>query len=213
MICISYTYGENYSPLADICIPSLVRYCKKNNYHWGINMVKPDEKTGYDYLRINRALSLLKQYEIIFIMEGDFLITNHTKRIENFIDDKHSFFICKDVNGVNGGSFIVIQNNFSDNFLKSTNELSNSYKTEQNVWESTELIHLKEVKILPHPSINSIPYKYYHNYGYINYQGQSEPTHEMGNWQKGDFVCHLPGKTLEERIKIFTEIKEQIIYE
>lgn len=208
-IAVHTHYTNSYESLASIIIPNLQWYCDKNGYDLHIEKY---EDGSVDFVKTRTALNLLEKYDLVFCLEADILVTNHTKKIEDFIDDKHSFFICNDVNGINGGSFIAKQNNYAKLFLEHTNNPAYGFKTEQNYWEANAINH-PDVKILNHPAINSIPYKYYHNYGYINYNGQSEPTHEMGNWEKGDFVCHLPGKTLLERIKIFTEIKEQIVYE
>lgn len=206
-IAVHTHYTNSYEPLASIIIPNLQWYCDKHGYDFHIEKY---EDGNVDFVKTKTALNLLEKYDLVFCLEADILVTNHTKKIEDFIDDKHSFFICNDVNGINGGSFIAKSDELGKRWLSDTNKFEGKYKTEQNFWEN---ITHPLVGILQHPSINSIPYKYYHNYGYINYNGQSEPTHEMGNWEKGDFVCHLPGKTLLERIKIFTEIKEQIVYE
>lgn len=208
-IAIHTHFTKSWEDLAAIVIPNTQRYADKHGYYFIIEKYEGD---NVDFVKTKTALQLLESYDLVFCLEADMLITSHNVKIENFVDDKHSFFICADVNNVNGGSFIVKNTGFGKLFLQHTNENVGGFKTEQNFWEINAPNH-PDVKILPHPSINSIPYKHYHNYGYINYNGQPEPTHEMGNFKVGDFICHLPGKTLEDRIKIFTELKQHIIYE
>lgn len=215
-VAIHTHFTNNWEELASITIPNTQRYADKHGYDFHIEKY-PDGNV--DFVKTKTALKLLDEYDVVFCLEADMLITNHAVKVESFIDDKSAFYLCVDVNGVNGGSFIAVGEN-GGLVLKYTNDAPKtqheySLTTEQNVWEHISHIEavLLKVKILHHPSINSIPYKYYHNYGYINYNGQPEPTHEQGNWQPSDFICHLPGKPLSERISIFNEIKQHIIYE
>ncbi len=208
-IAIHTHYTYSYEPLAAIVIPNLQKYADKYKYDLHIEKY-PDGNV--DFVKTKTALKLLEDYDLVFCLECDMMVMNHTIKAESFIDDKHSFFICADVNNINGGSFIAKNNNYTRLFLEQTNNPEYGFKTEQNYWEANAVNH-PDVKILPHPSINSIPYKYYHNYGYINYNWQPEPTHEQGNFEVGDFICHLPGMPLEKRIEIFNELKQYIIYE
>ncbi len=211
-VAIHTHYTNSWEELAALVIPNLQRYADKHGYDLHVEKYQDG---NVDFVKTKTALKLLENYDLVFCLEADMLIMNHTKRVTDFIDSRHDFYICKDINGVNGGSFIIMGTEHGERFLKETNKKEGEFKTEQNVWETLEKYpnHDSMVLFLKHPSINSIPYKYYHNFGYINYQGQLEPTHEMGNFAIGDFILHLPGKPLEERIKIFNELKQHIVYE
>lgn len=220
IVCISYVYGQNYSELAALAIPSLISYCAKHKYICDIKTI--DGSNGYDYIRVEHTLELLKTYDAVFMMEGDFLITNHKHKIEDFIDEDYDFYICKDVNNYNGGSWVAKQSVFTKKWLESALAHRNKegYVTEQNVFE--QACGLKGfshgIKTLGHPTINSIKYdEYAPSYGYIEWEKLNPPptfpTIEEGNWTPDCFVCHLPGKPLKERIRIFSELKEHIIYE
>lgn len=206
-------YTKKWQELADIVIPNTQKYCTKNGYDF---LVEKYNDGNVDFVKTKTALQLLKDYDVVFCLEADMLITNHSVRIESFIDNKHSFFICNDVNGINGGSFIAVKGKYAEVFLENTNNPIYGFKTEQNYWEVNAIDH-PDVKILTHPSINSIPYQYYApSYGKIGFKEGGiviMPTHEEGCWQVGDFVSHLPGMTLEKRIELFNKIKEDIIYE
>lgn len=213
-IAITTFYTTSYQPLADITTTELKKYADRHGYDLFVNVI-PDGNV--DYVKTVDARKLLDEYDLVWAVENDLLITNHTIRIESFIDDEHDFFICCDINGENGGSFIIKNTDWGKNWLEYTNNLCGEYATEQNVWEKLA-IEGKNIKYLNHPSINSIPYEYYApSFGYINWEQyeprKEKPTHEMGNWEVGDFICHLPGKNLHERLRIFNELKENIIYE
>lgn len=203
-------YSESYTPLSDITTVELYEYCRKHKYDLFIEKIP---NGNVDFVKTKKARELLDKYDLVWAVENDILITNHNIKIESFIDDEHDFFICKDVNNVNGGSFIVKNTEIGKWWLDETNKAAKNYTTEQNFWE---LLGHTKVKYLEHPSINSIPYEYYApSYGYINWEQyepiKEKPTHKMGCWEVGDFVCHLPGKPLNERIEIFNQIKEHII--
>jgi hypothetical protein len=215
-ICVATYFTPSYRPLAAITTAVLQDYCHIHGYQ--LYQHEVDNGQNLYFVKTAMALQQLEAgFDIVFAVDCDVLITNYKINIEDFVDSEHDFYCCKDVNGVNTGTFIVKNTWWAKNVLQDVynrKELSIRYHDEQNVYEQ---IHDAKVKHLAHPSINSIPYEFYKpSYGYIGYkQGETreKPTHEMGCWQQGDFICHLPGKTLSERIEIFNELKEQIIYE
>lgn len=205
MIAVTTFYSPKYKPLADITLHPLQKWCDKHGYYFNVRVV---DDGNVDFQITKDALGLLESgYDVVMAIECDILVTNLNYKVQDFIDNEHDFFICKDVNNVNFGCWIATGKSVLE-FILGQKE---NFKTEQNVLEHFN--QLPSVKYLPHPSINSIPYQYYHNFGYINYNGQEKPTKSMGDWDVDCFNCHLPGKPLEERISIFNEIKQHIIYE
>lgn len=205
-ICVSYVYGFNYQELADIAIPILEKYCSKHKYNLNILKTPPNENGTYAYIRIEQAIKLLEEYDCVLMIEGDMLITNTDYKIEDFLEPNKHFYLTKDINGVNTASFIVLKSEASKELLNIC--LLNKYQDEQNFFERLTINIVKE---LPHPSINSIPYEYYApSYGKYHYKEGDvveKPTHEQGCWKEGDFIMHLPGFTLDQRIKIFNLYK------
>lgn len=208
-VCVNTHYTKDYEGLAAIVIPNLQWYCDKHNYDLHITK---SENGVFHFVKTKDTLNLLEKYDIVFTIELDAMIMNHKIKVEDFIDDYHDIFLCKDVNNYNSGVVITKSTKWAKDFWDIVNLNENNFGDEQNFFEQYGSRYDK-IKVLPHPSINSIPYKHYHNYGYINYSGQAEPLHIQGNFQKNDFICHLPGMTLEKRIEIFSKLKEQIVYE
>ncbi len=209
--CITTFSTPSYKGLADITLPILKQYAAKHGYSFHSTIA---EEGQVDYIKTKDAIELLNYFEIVFMVETDILIMNHNIKIESFIDKEHDFFICNDRNGVNFGSAIVKNTYGGKGLMNQIQSKQNEYKTEQNVLENyTD----ERICYLPHPSINSIDYNLYApSYGVIGYkEGEkaSIPTHEQGNYEHGDFACHLPGKTLEFRINYFNELKQHIVYE
>jgi hypothetical protein len=205
-------YTDNYMPLADVVIPVLQQYCVKNDYDLYTYNITGTE-VYYGYKKIEKLVSLLESNEVdlILCIDLDVLITNHSIKIESFIDNNHDFYITEDVNGLNAGSFIVRNTFWSIIFLKLILGQQAEFECEQNAIE--HLIKPQHpIKILSHPSINSYIYdEYGPTFGIISDRKIEKPTHEEGNWEKGDFILHLPGIPIERRIEIFESLEKEII--
>lgn len=213
--CVVTYFSPSYRQLAAITTATLQDYCHIHNYQLYLHEV--DDNTPMYFVKTEIALQQLNEgFDVVFAVDCDVLITNYKIGVEDFLDDEHLFYACCDINGLNTGTFIVKNSAWTKNILREVLErkqMTLRYSDEQNVYQ---MIRDDRVKHLPHPSINSILYELYApSYGVIGYKDGDEvmlPTHEQGCWVKGDFLMHLPGKPLQERIEIFNNVKEQIIY-
>lgn len=211
-IAVNTFYTHSYQPLANIVVPNLKDYCYRHNYDLHITTV-PDG--NFHYVKTIDTRKLLDEYDLVFTMENDILVTNHNIKPTDFIDDEHDMFLTRDINDNNSGIFITKSSEWSKGWLDFVQSFKgeDGYGDEQNVWERH---HHEKIKYVPHPSFNSYPYiEYAPSYGYINWEQYNPrkeiPTHDMGNWEKGDFILHLPGMTLEKRIELFDKYKEHIV--
>lgn len=213
MLKILCHYTTNWKPLADITVPNLQEYADKHGYELSVKEVLPYQKyTGIEKMKMMEEN--LQDGDIAFVVDCDVLITNHKIKLEQFIDDKHDIFICRDINDVNTGTMIWKWNVMGRTIHKHVKDLIEQQKIdcEQNYFEwscSQNKNGIRSVvKVLEHPSINSMAYNYYKpSYGKIGYQDGDEvnyPTHKQGHWEKGDFILHCPGMKLSDRINIFT---------
>lgn len=205
-------YFANYQSLANIVLPNRQDYCVKHGYnsyvHCG-DYYDSSWHSGIQRLKILGDYLFSSNVDFIWCLDIDAIIMNMTKPVTDYLDDNHDFFICRDCNGLNAGSFIIRKSEWSRNWL---NFLIEKALTINHYWYENRVIHLYEkdpmfvdkIKDLPHPSINSYLYDIYQTY----------PMNVPGNYQTGDFVIHLPGKTLQERLDIFRSprIQENIIY-
>lgn len=212
-IAVTTFFSESYQELANITIPPLQKWCDKYGYYLNINKISNTRSPHF--VKTADARRLLDECDVVMAIECDVLITNMNFEIEDTIlggsPGNGPLYMCKDVNGINSGVFVATQG--AKRVLEFVNLCEGSFFDEQNVFQNE--VVARNITILNHPSINSIPYEYYKpDYGYIHLDRSKYipvvPTHPMGSWRPGDFCCHLPGKTLEERIRIFKEIQENI---
>lgn len=213
-VAVTTFYTNSYEPLADITTEILKKYCKKHQYYLEVNILEDSE--GFHFKKTKFARELLTgEFDVVVAIENDILITNHTYKIEDWVDDEHDFYCTKDVNNVNTGIFIVKNTEWSKRMLDSVNYMEVFYGDEQNYFES----HTNDkIKYCEHPCFNSIAYEEYApSYGYIHWEQynprKEKPTHEMGCWEIGDFALHLPGMTFQKRLDIFNKHLKDIIYE
>lgn len=199
MIGVVTLFHKNYQPLADLVIPNLQEYCDKHGYkllyhcgNYGGGQI------GFQKMRYLRDL-MKGDLELALVVDLDVIITNPDKRFEDFISGDNDYFVTKDVNGINNGSFIIRKTDWSMHLLKFMLDNEAGFTCEQNVLKTLEaqLVN-RGLGILPHPSINSYLHDIYPEW--IN-------TPFPNVWKEGDFLLHLPGMELEKRLMIINGMK------
>jgi hypothetical protein len=207
-ICVLVLYTEGWSDIARVVIPNLSEYCLRHGYVLEDVSFRGEYPLdfGYNKLVWIKKMFEANEYDIIWSLDLDTLITNHNNKVEDFIEGDKDFYITKDVNGINGGSFIIKNSKWSLFFLELLIGLKGQkgMHCEQDAIRTYYESHANEkIKILPHPSINSYDYSQYPEFPEVRERKQ-------GHWHKGDFVLHLPGMALSKRLQILkqTEVEK-----
>lgn len=190
-------YTSDWSEIAKISVPNAVNYARKHGYSWNIQAV-PQPFSGYDKISHIQNIFDHDEADVVMSIDCDALITNYNIKVKKFLDEQHSLFICKDYNGINAGVFIARKTDWIKDFfsyiLLCKGEPDMHCEQDAIVKYMNEFNTGNNIKILPHPSINSYLYESYPD---IPFQ-----THEQGQWESGDFLLHLPGLSMEKRIDI-----------
>lgn len=208
MIKILTHYTKDWEPLAEITIPVMREYADSHNYELSVLSLNCLELGRYSGIeKINHILDEYKPGDTFLVLDVDCLITNLIQRIEDLLDGE-SIQVDNDINGINTGVILIQFNDESvkDFFIKVKQAIQiGKYNCEQDAISDLHSFHSAR-----HNKLNFIPYHYYYpSFGKIGYKEGDEvtmPTHEQGNWQMGDFICHLPGKSISERIDIFKKL-------
>jgi hypothetical protein len=191
-----------YQEVADVSLPNMYEYAKIHGYD--VHEIKLSNEEGFHYKKHEFFKEIFKkdEYALIFYRDIDAMQTNLSVPIESFIDDEHDLFICgDDIFGINGGSLIIKNTEggkkVNDFILFHRGRINN----EQEVMEfyKEKLQELGWMKILPHPSINSYPYKEYPELEMV--------SAEKGNWEEGQFLCHVPALEYSRRTEILRNLK------
>lgn len=214
MIVIFVYLTPNFQELADVTMPPLRKYCEQHGYRLVIHMDEKhqDDPRPFGFRKTEAALTELQRLPygtgILCVMDADILITNHSIKLESFLDLEHDMWATHDVNGFNSGIYLIRATRGTAKLLEDAISRSSNIGVhgEQDALRDTlRLIGFRDLlKIVPHPSFNS--------YLYTEYGLTME--HHQGQWEKGDFCLHLPGRENSRRIEIFTspEIQEEIVW-
>lgn len=200
-ICCFSMWGDNYAEIAAITQPVLQAYCGKHGYSYS-ELILEGTGNDYAYKKHEYIKELFKQdIDVVWYLDCDAIITNPEIRVEDFLDDDYSVFLTRDFTELNGGS-ILIRNDyngkwFNDYILSRRGQ----YDNEQNVINANEFSFKEFMKELPHPSINSYQYNLYPECA--SYVGKPE----LGDWEPGHFVLHVPGLGVERRKEILSQYK------
>ena len=201
-------YLENYQKLADVVNTNKEEYCKIHGYDYRA-MVGHYVDAPFGFQRIKAMLDIMVMgtYNIIWWTDIDSIILNFTKRIEDFVDDDHDFYITRDVHLENGGSVIVKNTQKCREWLKyiweTRHTQTHEWVEQKSYQENMNHPDYKDIiKILPQNDINSYLYTLY-----------ARPDTTEGHVKKGDLLLHIPGSSLEDRINIFNsqQIKDLTI--
>lgn len=183
-------YTPSWQELADIVLPKVEAYAAKHGYiadiictDWNVLPVG-----SYKMHILQRALI---EYDFIWVLDLDTLITNPEIKFTDFVDNDHDIFIATDINGINAGSWIVRNTPESIEFIRA---VINNFDAPEEQTIMKRYLNMVKVKYLLHPSINSYKYGLY---------GIQYP---YGEWAPSDLLLHLPGLSLERRIEILKEM-------
>ncbi|KAF9178583.1 hypothetical protein BGZ51_005256 [Haplosporangium sp. Z 767] len=128
------------------------------------------------------------EHDWIFWIDTDALITNMNIRLEQFVDDRYSLLITKDLNYMNAGVFMLKVNDWSRKYMREIFSKMEKGSNEQDwmirLLEYPEYEEERNVKYLPQCSFNS----------YWNVKKLYEMYHP------GDFVIHWAGHNFDPEL-------------
>lgn len=199
-IVIQCLYTEDWKDIANIVVPNLISYCKKHGYSWNIQCV------GINYNHFEKIKQIKKLFQsngadYVMSIDCDAMITNTGIKTESIIDEQHSFWITEDVNSINGGVFIVKNNDWSNGFLDYILSFEGIANCEQDAISLFLADNPEDtnIAILTQKIMNSYHYKYYPQH--------QDMIGKSGDHVPEDFILHLPGLGMEQRLNILKNIK------
>ena len=186
-------YGDNFREIAAVTTPVTREYCQRHGYEYRELIL---EGTGNEYYykkhEFIRDIFDNNEADLVFYLDCDAIITNHTKKIESFIPYGCSFMITEHNGELNGGAILVRgweRGNDVNNFILAHRD---KFENEQNVINHyrKKLMYAGAMAILKHPSFNSLDYSQYPEFPNLR-------NPEEGHWVEGCFVLHTPALGLD----------------
>lgn len=199
-IAVTMSYTPNWSELAAISVPNMAKYCTKHGYSLFVTV---DEYKKYNGIyKFNNILKLLDgDYDIVYSFDVDTLITNHSIKLEKFVEESKYVYVCK---GLNMGVFGIKNTTEGCDFAEDCRReiVRNKYNCEQDY--ILDMVNVTKPEIFEHPAFNSYLSQLYP-------EVQQPVTKEQGQWEQGCFVLHLPALPLEQRINLMKEYSQYIV--
>lgn len=193
-ILVLIIYTEDWQQIADVVLPNAEKYCRKHHYSFFFNRQKT--YNGFDKIKAIKAIFERNDADFVMVVDCDAIIVNHAVKIEDIINEHHSFWITLDVNGLNGGVFIVKNNEWSMYFLDYILLFEGVAKCEQDAISLFVLDNPEDI------NISILPQKVMNSYRYDLYQEHQDMIGKDGDFVGGDFILHLPGIGMEQRLNI-----------
>lgn len=211
-ILILTHYMPNYASLAAITDANKQEYCRNwnaagKNYSFKAIVGDYDATLPFGFQRIKAIKDIFEAPEppdMIFWQGCDTMITNPNIDVEEITEGRHTqnyhFYITYDCHGINADSFIVRNTPWARGWIDFMLNRVEEGKTHpwheqyimQKYWQDERWLF--RILALPQSVINS--------YLYTPLYGWDVTT--PGQFERGDFLLHLPGQSLDQRISLFT---------
>jgi hypothetical protein len=204
---------EKYQPLADLTWnQNKQQYCERHGY-LGLNWTNDFDKTipgGFERCRLIKELfEKRKDIEWVWWTGCDAMITNHTVKIEDKIISDYDLIIATDCNEINNDSFLIKNTEWSKNWLQEIYDSLPKYRTamflEQQAMIDSIPANKEKIKIVPQRYLNAYKNDLY------PHQSKYDLLGNDGTWQKGDWLIHWPGTSLDLRIQLARHFINEVV--
>lgn len=221
-------YDELYERMAKVTIDQNIRqYCDLHKYALiPFKIESPGNGRAPQWQKIIESINILNKNELdwLFFLDLDCLIMNPSIKLETIIDEDYSFIIPS--HGINAIDFPMEENEFGDNnvitsafFVKNSNIGKSMLES---IWEcrgTPEGFNIDEFDhegrqcriTLSNPEfrkhVKIVEERLLNRFWHVNspFMALHTGINKLA-WTPGDFIAHVTGYPLEERIKILGEL-------
>ncbi len=186
--------------MSSVVLPVWDTYCHKHKHNLYTTIYDEwQSDSGYNKLIKAKQIFNAGFCSSVWCIDLDAKPTNLNINVKDYLDDEHDFYITKDYNGLNGGSFIIKKSEWSYKFI---DWLLQCRGKEKMYCEQDAIAYY--MKLFPnHEKIEILPQNTINSYKYGLYPEIPPQTEEQGQWVEGkSLVLHLPGVGIEKRIEI-----------
>ena len=204
---------EKYQPLADLTWTQNKQiYCDRHGY-MGVNKTsgfRGGIPIGFEKIVfLQELLEEHKDLEWVWWTGSDAMITNHTIKIEDKIDPQYDLIIATDCNEINNDSFLLKNSEWSRKYLAYIMEVMPQYQNhffyEQQAMIDSIPANKEKIKIVPQRYLNAYKNDLY------PHQSKYDLLGNDGTWQKGDWLIHWPGTSLDLRLQLARHFLNEVV--
>lgn len=217
--CI-YTMGrwESIGPLLEITLPNKIEYAKRHGYSFHFEEWSGGMFPGFERLAVLTYLLKCGHYDWVLWLGADALITNLNIKLESLADQNCGMVMATDFTQIQMDSFLVRAGHGGLDLIEEvwkyrTNPIGQWFE------QSTLDALIKHppfnavVKVVPQRRMNSYRHDWYRNWIPENPRigSHTDCMGTDGEWQRGDFVFHIPGRPLDIKLRALREIAPLIV--
>ena len=204
---------EKYQPLADLTWTKNKQiYCDRHGY-LGVNKTsgfRGNIPIGFEKIAfLQDLLEERKDLEWVWWTGSDAMITNHTIKIQDKIIPEYDLIIATDCNEINNDSFLIKNSAWSRAYLAHIMEVMPQYKNhyfyEQQAMIDSYPDNQEKIKIVPQRYLNAYKNDLY------PHQSKYDLLGNDGTWQKGDWLIHWPGTSLDLRLQLARHFLNEVV--
>lgn len=195
------SYDKPYKKVADITVPIMAEYCDRWGYEFQVRQ-NPVYPNGIIWGRINDFMAYDGSAEWMVHLDADVLITNLKSKLEMVIEDfahtpfKPIIITGEDHNGINDG------------FLACKNP---SRSTLNALWEPKKYDCFQTALTANVRGLVGVWAPVHQRLVNSYHPGEYPGQDPKGQWEHGDFILHLPGRSNERRVELLNEYLPKII--
>lgn len=216
-VCLSL-YQKNYYDLAKkTLLSNRVEYAHRHKYasiFQGMpdmdGATVPEIHKELGFAKIQMFLDTFQNYkecESAWFADCDGMVTNMTKELPGMGPDK-TLLLSIDCHGINAGSMMARNVAEIRGYFKWIMDRKYKWAHEQQAIEETWEGSGLSIQFMSQSDMNSYDYSLYPD-------AKPKPGFEScvqdGQWKKGDFFIHWPGRTLEQRLAHFDQYELEIV--
>lgn len=216
-ICVLVSYDNTYTQLARYSVhDNINKYCALHGYSLHIDY-QDEFNNGRppQWRKIEAAMEILTKYDWVFFLDADCLIMNSDIKLESFLDTNYSFLVpshflkpvdtpITTIEGVEN----IISSQF---FVKNDNE---GMRILQAIWEgqnNTFDYEGRQIRVLINEdkyNIGIVEERRLNTFWYANnpFMLWSFPGFNNNVWQNGDFIVHVTGYKIHEKIQLLSDL-------
>jgi hypothetical protein len=225
-ICVLVSYNEAYSKVAELTVfHNIQKYCENHGYTlWVDKQQELDNDRSSHWQKIKTTINILPKFDWVFFIDTDCLIMNSDIKLESLIDDNYSFIVPQHNVAAEDNPITNIpgiRNVITSQFLVKND--ADGLAILQAIWDAEDWPKEMDLATFDYEGrqtrivINSLKFKdkikiieekLLNRFWYINspfmlmhFKGVNDNV-----WKPGDFIVHVTGYKLEDRIKLLSDL-------
>jgi hypothetical protein len=232
-ICVLVSYNETYAPMAEITVQNNIKkYCEIHGYHLWIDRlednIREDKPMTWQiaYRKIQAAKEILQSnnFKWIVYLDTDSLIMNPSIKLESFIDDNYSLMVLNHkvpasdnpITSIKGLNNVIVSHFFVKN-NKDGLDILDAWLENEGWPEDLSItewdLEGRQMRILINnpkytSKIKAIDESIFSRFWYSNNPFMVFNLKGFADnfFRPGDFIAHVVGYKVEERIKILSDL-------